>query len=195
MLEGILVDLVPYGDRFREAALRWFNSEAEFWGSAGDRPVVSKAAYKRHTEQWDERRARRPSPGVWFGIQTKSGTPIGQVMLENVLPHHRVAMLGILIGEPEYWGGGYGTDALLLIVDYAFDWLDFHRLWLGTMSINARMSRAASKVGFRLEAVQRGTWYADGVWYDSLLYGLLREEWPGRAATVEKLGLRAKKEG
>jgi RimJ/RimL family protein N-acetyltransferase len=186
MLEGILVDLVPYGERFREISPRWPNSEAEFWGSAGNRHVISKATYRRHIEDWIE------SSGVWFGIQTKDGTPIGQVMMANVLPHHRVAMLGILIGEPDYWGGGYGTDALLLIIDYAFNWLDIRKLWLSTMSINARMSRAAQKTGFRLEACRRGQWYADGVWCDDLAYGLLREEWPGRATLIERLGLKEK---
>jgi RimJ/RimL family protein N-acetyltransferase len=192
MLEGILVDLVPYRDRFREIALGWLNSEAEFWAGAGNRPVISKAAHQRRTAYWNEEQARCPSPDVWFGIQTKNGTPIGQVMMVNVLPHHRVAMLGILIGEPDYWGVGYGTDALLLIIDYAFDWLDFRRLWLGTMAINARMSRVAQKIGFRLEACQRGLWYAGGAWCDSLFYGLLREEWPGRAAMIERLGLKEK---
>lgn len=195
MLEGLLVDLVPFGERFLEQGPRWINSEATFWADAGDRPMRSKAAFRRRVEEGRERQAEHPSTGMWFGIQTKDGKPIGDIQLGLVMPHHRIAMLGAMIGEPDYWGGGYGTDALLLIVDFAFDWLDFHRLWLGTMSINARVIRQMEKVGFTLEARQRGWWYADGVWCDNLVYGLLRDEWPGRPAMIEKLGLRAKKEG
>jgi RimJ/RimL family protein N-acetyltransferase len=192
MLEGSLVDLVPYGDRVQEAVLRWVNSEAAFWAEAGDRPVLSQAAHQRDVASGDEWLAEHPSPDVWFGIQTKDGAPVGRIMLFNTLPDHRVAMVGIMIGEPDYWGGGYGTDALRLIVDYAFNWLDYHRLWLSTMSINARMSRAAEKTGFRLEACRRRFWYADGVWVDDLVYGLLRDEWPGRANMIARLGLQAK---
>jgi RimJ/RimL family protein N-acetyltransferase len=194
MLEGLLVDLVPYGDKFLEQAPRWLNSEANFWADAGDRVIRSKAAFKRNTDESREHAAEHPPLGKWFGIQTKAGKPIGDIMLGEVMPVHRVAMLGAMIGEPEYWGGGYGTDALLLMVDYAFDWWDLRRVWLGTMSINARVIRQMEKVGFKLEARQRGWWFADGVWADDLVYGLLREEWPGRAAMVEKLGLRARNE-
>ncbi len=194
MLEGLLVDLVPYSESFLEQAPRWINSEAAFWADAGDRPVRSKAAFRRNMDEWREREAENPPLGKWFGIQTKAGKPIGDIMLGNMMPTHRVAMLGAMIGEPDYWGGGYGTDALLLIVDYAFDWWDLRRLWLGTMSINARVIRQMEKVGFKLEARRRGLWFAAGVWCDALVYGLMREEWPGRPAMVEKLGLRARNE-
>jgi RimJ/RimL family protein N-acetyltransferase len=89
-------------------------------------------------------------------------------------------------------GGGYGTDALLLLVDYAFDWLDLRKVWLVTTSINVRVMRQMEKVGFALEGRLRGAIYADGAWYDDLFYGMLRDEWPGHAALVEKLSLRAR---
>jgi len=60
------------------------------------------------------------------------------------------------------------------------------------MSPNERVQRQMVKVGFKLEARQRETFVADGQRVDNLIYGLLREEWPGRAAMIEKLGLRAK---
>ena len=119
----------------------------------------SKAAYKRNTEEWRERLAENASPGMWFGIQTKDGKPYRRFWWCNCRSNRtRVGMLGAMIGEPEYWGGGYGTDALLLIVDYAFDWLDIRKLWLGTMAINARVIRQMEKVGFKLEARRRGFW-------------------------------------
>ena len=59
------------------------------------------------------------------------------------------------IGEPDYWGGGYGTDALLLLIEYAFDTLDMRKVWLNTMSLNERVIRQMEKVGFGLEGRQR----------------------------------------
>ncbi len=192
MLEGILVDLVPHGKTYNDLKHKWENSEAGFWASAGGRDITTRAQFRRWFEENAERRAHNPR--VSFGIQTKDGTPIGDMSLGWVIPHHRLAMLGAMIGEPDYWGGGYGTDALLLIVDYAFDWLDIHKLWLGTMGMNVRVHRQMEKVGFLREAVRRDLFLADGQWTDEVVYGMLQSEWPGRAAVIEKLGLTARRD-
>ena len=189
ILEGILVDLVPRGGAYSKLDPRWHNSEAWYWASAGDREIVTRTQLERARAEWME----RPSPHVVFGIQTKDGTPIGDISLGWVLPHHRLAMMGAAIGEPDYWGGGFGTDALLLIVDYAFKWLDFHKLWLGTMGLNARVLRQMEKVGFQQEARHRKMFYADGIHTDEVVYGLLREEWPGREAMLQRVTLRGKR--
>lgn len=193
MFEGVLVDLVPYGERFVAQEHRWVNNESFFWASAGNRAIASKASMKRHHEQDAEWRAQRPSHSVTFGIQTKDGAPLGSISTAFVSLHSRQAMLGMSIGEPDYWGGGYGTDALLLMVDYCFDWLDFHRLWLSTMEINARVLRQMEKVGFTLEGRRRAQWFVDGHgWADDVTFGLLRDEWPGRAAVIDRIGLKAR---
>ncbi len=193
MLEGLLVDLVPYGKRFRDLEHIWRNNDSAYWSSGGNRQIVSRATIERQNAQWAEEAERMgPARGVMFGVQTKDGTPIGFFTINWIVPHSRLAMLGARIGDPNYWGGGYGTDALLLLIEYAFDWLDMRKVWLGTTSANARVMRQMEKVGFTLEGVSRRDSYQDGVWYDGLFYGLLREEWPGRAAVIERIGLRAK---
>ncbi len=192
MLEGLLVDLVPFGDRYVELEHKWRNNEAWFWATVGDRPFFTESSLKRRHQEHMEWAESHGSHNVMFGIQTKDGKPIGDIGMNWVVPYYRLAMLGASIGEPEYWGGGYGTDALLLIVDYAFDWLDMHKVWLMTMGINARVVRQMEKVGFKLEARQREATWVDGAPADGLAYGMLREEWPGREAMIEKLGLKAK---
>lgn len=187
ILEGLLVDLVPFDHRFKALEHRWENNESAFWGDAGNRQFLSHQAIQRRQQERSEHTALRT---VILGIQTKDGVPIGIFGIGDFALPYRLAMLGAAIGEPRYWGSGYGTDALLLAIDYAFDWLDLRRLWLQTMGSNARVVRQMEKVGFVLEARQRQATYADGVWQDMLCYGLLREEWPGRAALVERLGLR-----
>lgn len=193
MFEGLLVDLVPWSKAFEEREPQWRNSEAQFWASGGDRSFWTKAMLERQYAEWAEGRERGWT-GISFGVQTKDGTPIGSFGINFIIPFSRLAMLGAKIGEKDYWGGGYGTDALLLIIDYAFDWLDMRKIWLGTTDYNARVKRQMEKVGFRLEGVQRNESLMDGVWYDGLLYGMLRNEWPGRAVMIERLGLKANAE-
>lgn len=190
MLEGLLVDLVPYGKKFWEQDHRWWNNESRFWSGVGERRFVSKAQVDAEHKEWTEYEG--PRTGVPFGVQTKSGRPLGYFGINFIIQHSRAAMFGASIGDPEYWGGGYGTDALLLLTDYAFDDLDMRRVFLATMSLNARVMRQMEKVGFTLEARRRQAIHADGVYYDELYYGLMRDEWPGRAALIEKLGLKAK---
>jgi RimJ/RimL family protein N-acetyltransferase len=189
MLEGLLVDLVPYGKRFMENAHRWANNDSGFWAGMGRREFVTQAQIEAEYREWRE--SNRPETGVAFGVQTKDGKPLGYFGINFLSYHSRVANLGANIGEPEYWGGGYGTDALLLLLDYAFDTLDMRRVWLITMTLNERVLRQMEKIGFLLEARQRKATIADGVPYDVVVYGLLREEWPGRVAMIDRLGLRA----
>jgi len=194
MLEGLLVDLVPLGAAFNAQEHAWENGEAAFWGDMGDRQFLSHATIKRRQESRAERREGEDRLTLPFGIRTKDGTPIGTFFIGWVLPHHRLAMLGAQIGEPDYWGGGYGTDALLLAVDYAFDWLDLRKLWLMTMGPNERVVRQMAKLGITLEARRRQSTAVDGAWHDVLIYGLLREEWPGRDAMIQRLGLKARED-
>lgn len=193
MLEGLLVDLVPYSKKFRDLEHIWRNNDSSFWSSGGERYFMSRAAIERQAAEWAEDAEQLgPARFIMFGVQTKDGTPIGFFAINWLVLHSRLAMLGARIGDPNYWGGGYGTDALLLLIEYAFDWLDIRKVWLGTTRANARVMRQMEKVGFALEGVSRRESLQDGVWHDGLLYGMLREEWSGREAVIERIGLRAK---
>jgi RimJ/RimL family protein N-acetyltransferase len=188
MLEGLLVDLVPYGKVFQAQDHTWWNNESMFWASMGERRLVTQAAVDAEHREWRE--SEEPDTGVAFGVQTKDGQPLGYMGLNWVDYWNRHAMLGAVIGEADYWGGGYGTDGLLLLVDYAFGWLDMRKVWLVTMSLNVRVLRQMQKVGFTVEARCSRAALADGKWYDEVFFSLLREEWPGREAMIAGLGLK-----
>lgn len=85
--------------------------------------------------------------------------------------------MGILIYEPEYWSGGYGTKALTMWIDHLFNEMPLVRVGLTTWSGNARMIRVAEKLGMTMEARIRKVRYWEGVYYDSIRMGILREEW------------------
>lgn len=85
---------------------------------------------------------------------------------------------GIIIFNEEYWGLGIGKQALTLWVDELFaTYPDLVRLGCSTWSGNLRMIRLAESVGFVKEAVYRKARIVRGEYYDSLSYGILREEW------------------
>jgi RimJ/RimL family protein N-acetyltransferase len=85
-------------------------------------------------------------------------------------------MLGIVIGDKNYWGQGYGTDAVRAVLRWAFDYLNLNRVWLTVYDYNERAFRCYAKCGFRHEGTMRQAKYADGEHHDELMMGILRDE-------------------
>jgi RimJ/RimL family protein N-acetyltransferase len=90
---------------------------------------------------------------------------------------HREVWVGIGIGEREYWGRGFGTDAMRLCLQYSFLELGAHRVSLGVLDYNPRARRSYEKAGFKLEGRTRMDVQREGRRFDSLWMGVLREEW------------------
>jgi RimJ/RimL family protein N-acetyltransferase len=118
---------------------------------------------------------------VTFGIAVKEtdaligGTGLSQIDFKNC---H--ASFGIFIGEKSEWGKGYGTEATALVTGYAFETLNMHRVWLHVYEYNERGIRAYERVGFQREGLLRQDRYHEGRYWDTIVMGILREEWEAR---------------
>ena len=84
-----------------------------------------------------------------FAVETPEGNHIGNVMYYNIDRARREAELGITIGDPDYWGHGFGTEAVRLLVDYVFSTTSLNRIYLHTLDWNVRAQRAFHNAGFR----------------------------------------------
>jgi len=102
---------------------------------------------------------------------------IGATGLHRIDCKDRQASFGISIGEKGEWGKGYGTEATRLIVQHAFQTLNLNRVWLHVFEYNERGIRTYERVGFKREGVLRQDRYHDGRYWDSVVMGILREEW------------------
>ncbi len=112
-----------------------------------------------------------------FSIRTLADDKlIGIVSLRVHSWTHSDAWLGIMVGERDYWGKGYGTDAVRLILHFGFVELNLRRISLAVHSYNERAVKSYEKVGFKLEGRMRGEGWRDGTHYDGLYMGILREE-------------------
>jgi|AntDeeMetagen134_2_1112570.scaffolds.fasta_scaffold00976_4 RimJ/RimL family protein N-acetyltransferase len=78
---------------------------------------------------------------------------------------------------PEYWGEGYGTEASRVLVDYAFDERNLHRVTAAAMETNEGSKRIWEKLGFEHEGVDRESEFMDGEYRDMHRYGVLESEW------------------
>jgi RimJ/RimL family protein N-acetyltransferase len=85
-----------------------------------------------------------------LAIEDKDGRHIGNAMYYNIDTIRREAEIGITIGEREYWGKGYGTDAVRTLVRHVFRITGFRRMYLKTLEWNERAQRSFEKAGFRV---------------------------------------------
>lgn len=118
---------------------------------------------------------------VAFGIAIKENDAlVGVTGLSQINFKNRHTVFGIFIGEKSEWGKGYGTEATALITGYAFETLNMNRVWLQVYEYNERGIRAYERVGFKREGVFRQHRYHEGRYWDTIVMGILREEWESR---------------
>ena len=126
---------------------------------------------------------------AWFGsrhaatdrwdlsvVERATGRWIGELALldwdaDNHSCGFRIAL------APEGRDRGYGTEATRLVVDRAFADLPVHRIQLEVYAFNPRARRVYERVGFRVEGVLRAALRWDGEYHDTLVMGLLRDDW------------------
>ena len=101
---------------------------------------------------------------------------LGFVLLKNVSAIHRSAELGVRIGAEAERGRGYGSRAASLILDYAFDTLNLHRVSLSVFAHNARAIAAYKRAGFCHEGELRQANFIDGAWVNVAIMAALRTE-------------------
>jgi len=86
--------------------------------------------------------------------------------------------VGIVIYDSNYWYGGYGSEALKIWTTKTFDdFPELEHIGLTTWSGNISMMKSAEKVGYKLEGRIRKVRYYMNEYFDSMKYGVLREEW------------------
>ncbi|HNK63205.1 MAG TPA: GNAT family protein [Anaerolineales bacterium] len=175
LYRGSLVRLASVQpDLLAKSLLKWDrDSEAQRLGDFMPVQLQSEKKIKEYLEKREEN-----NTSYRFSILTLAGDVfIGFTSLWVNDWNLGEAWLGIFIGERDYWGKGYGTDAMRLIVQYGFMELNLRRISLGLHAFNERALKSYLKVGFRVEGRERGVFLRDGVRYDDLVMGLLREEW------------------
>ncbi|MBP7686890.1 MAG: GNAT family N-acetyltransferase [Thermoflexales bacterium] len=118
------------------------------------------------------------SQEIQFAIRTLAEDRlIGFVALDGINWPHGDSFVGIGIGDRAYWGKGYGTDAMRVLLRYAFTELNLSRLSLNVFSYNQRAIRSYEKAGFVVEGRQRQALQRDGQYHDLIFMGVLRDDW------------------
>lgn len=161
----------------REDLLRlWeFNNDLEVELAGGGDPPMPQS-FERLVADWEREAARGGRDDGWFAIEVE-GEFIGQCGLLHVNETARTAELGIGIGDKRYWGRGYGREAVNLLLEYAFRYRNYRRVWLWVHGDNERAIRSYIACGFVEEGRLREHVFSNGRYVDAVYMGVLRDEW------------------
>ncbi len=177
LLQGTLVRLTAEDPQvIAESFSRW-SLDTEYWRLlASDTPVPRSIKSIRQLIEKDLE--KDPPDALSFMIKKVDDDQIiGEIDLNGILWTHGEAFLGIGLGERAYWGQGYGTEAISLMLNYAFSELNLQRISLNVFEYNQRALHTYQKVGFREEGCLREYLQRDGKRYDLIFMGILRSEW------------------
>ena len=180
-LAGAKCYLSPRSDSDAELFKKWDNDlEVILPASMNGYNTPATLAYE------DPARAKEMLKHLFVIVDSETEQPIGWCSLFFRMPENRHAMLAIMIGEKEYWGRGYGGEAVSLLLDYGFNILNMNSVELGVYAFNERALRCYEKIG-----VQRESRIVAGEKHDTVLMDMLASEFE---SPVVKASIRGSQE-
>jgi len=170
MLQGKLVRLRANEREDLPNYLRWVNDPdiLLYFGTYLPYNMDKEVAWFEHMNQDDS--------VINFAIEYE-GQHVGGCGLLKINHRNQSAEVGLFIGEKSLWDKGLGQDTLRTLLDYGFDQLNLHRIYLRVIAENARGVHAYEKVGFVHEGRLREDVWRHGHWQDMLIMSVLRHEW------------------
>lgn len=128
-------------------------------------------------EQKEAEVMNRLKDGLNFAIvDNATNRPMGTCGIPGIDERNKCCMVGIFIGDPDKRGKGYGTEALSLLCDFAFNVLNMHNVSLRVYSFNKPAIRCYEKVGFKLVGRLREAKRIGGRWHDEIIMDILESE-------------------
>ncbi|MBW3623362.1 MAG: GNAT family N-acetyltransferase [Armatimonadetes bacterium] len=179
-LLNLIGEKVALGPRRRDLLpiyLRWINDyEVTRTLSSQLRPMTME-----EEEKWWEQTQTETRKAAFTIYERETLRPIGNTDLFDIDHFHRTAVFGLMIGEKDCWGKGYGTEATRLMLEYGFTGQGLHNILLEVYSCNERAIRAYTRAGFREIGRRREAIRLLNRPYDIVLMDCLSTEFEGTA--------------
>ncbi|MDI6600290.1 MAG: GNAT family protein [Thermoanaerobacteraceae bacterium] len=173
MFKGERVELVPFTEEYYEKFVEIRNSEdARDYKIPGvPYPVTVESVRERAQRDKD-----RKQSGEFAIILNESREYIGNISYHDVDWKNRNCEIGIGIDGEENRNRGLGTEAIRLLLDFLFNEINMHRVYLHVYDFNERAVRCYEKCGFKKEGLIREAVYKHGKYVNEYIMGILEEE-------------------
>ena len=170
-LRGKKVILRPISEKDIPNSLRWLNDPEVRQYIANILPVTEVGE-----REWIQGLAKKSDTDIVLVIEVK-GRPIGVMGLHRINWQSRVATTGAIIGEKDCWNKGYGTDAKMALLEYAFNTLNLRKIMSSVKAFNERSLAYSLRCGYKIEGRLRDQCFANGRYCDEIILGVFREQW------------------
>jgi RimJ/RimL family protein N-acetyltransferase len=178
-LEGETVELRRHARANYGLYATWYG-DPEIWHltswapSPLNRPAVEKLFEDRELSPVDDS----------FAIHVKDDDePVGVISLMNISDANESAELSVIVGRPNDRHQGYGTEAIELLLGYAFEELGLNRVGLSAFDFNEEAIAAYEKLGFAVEGRYRQAIKRNSRFHDAILMSIMKGEWQAGATS------------
>jgi RimJ/RimL family protein N-acetyltransferase len=157
------------------AAVAWLNDPEVTENLLRDTPLSMDVE-----EKWYQDMLQRPAEEHVLAIEWMVDNDwqfIGTTGLHHVDWKNRIGEFGIMIGDKNQWGKGLGYDATVLMLRFAFHYLNLNKVFLYAIETNTRGIRVYEKAGFIHEGRLRQDIHKNGRYLDVFVMSVLRDEW------------------
>ncbi|WP_372766093.1 GNAT family N-acetyltransferase [Lutibacter sp.] len=148
------------------------NNES-FWEISGTQTPYSKYILQKYIE--NSHQDIYEAKQYRFVICNTQNIPVGMIDLFDFNPQHQRVGVGILI-LPEYQGEGFGSEALEMIIDYAFTYLNVHQIFANITADNKSSITLFEKFNFKKIGIKKDWIFADTNYKDEILYQLIKSQ-------------------
>ena len=169
--------------------------ENRMYGGAGEPKTFTEDEVKASLAEYARQDTNTTHAFVIAALAWPDGQPVDEpdgryvggvrLSITSLLPADCRARLAIGIFDRRFWSRGYGSEAIRLVLGYAFEQLELHRVDLRVLAYNARAIRAYEKCGFVREGVERESAWVDGGWCDDVIMGILEHEYRAQVRARE----------
>jgi len=142
-----------------------------FWEISGTQLPYSKYVLKKYLE--NSHQDIYEAKQYRFVISDFDNIPVGMIDLFDFNPLHKRVGIGILL-LPQHQNKGYGSEALEMIIDYAFTYLDVHQIFANITSENTKSIKLFEKYHFKKVGVKKDWIYSNPNFKDEILYQLIK---------------------
>jgi len=170
-LKGKKTVLRPISEHDIPLFLRWFNDPDV-------RPYLMTIfpVTEGKERDWIENMNKKSETEVVLMIEAK-GVPIGTMGIHAIDWRSGVGTTGAAIGEKQYWDKGYGTDAKMALLDYAFNTLNLRKIMTRVKAFNKRSIAYSLHCGYKVEGRLKEQVFAHGCYWDEVILGLFKKDW------------------
>ena len=168
-INGDRIYLSPISVEDKEIYTKWVNDKSVAENIGNYYKVISLSVEEEKIKQMEKKYS--------FSIVLKEKNElIGYVSLMDINFINQTATLGIFIGDEKNRNKGYGKEAIKLILNYGFNYLNINNIMLHVYSFNKKAINLYEKIGFKKIGVRRDSIYSNGLFYDEIFMDILKSE-------------------